>query len=133
MTSEGHARTPNRRYGRGMKVSVTRQGGFLDVDQRVEIDDGGISVTERGVVREVTPADPNQMQRISELAKAVAELPDTQAPAAAADDAVTYDEMLTEIEIDDGDGVKRLSVPSGADAPQAVWDLIRAVDEYASE
>ena len=115
-----------------MKVSVTRQGGFLDVDQRVEIDDGGISVTERGVVREVTPADPNQMQRISELAKAVAELPDTQEPAATADDAVTYDEMMTEIEIDDGDGVKRLSVPSGADAPQAIWDLIRAVDEYAS-
>jgi hypothetical protein len=124
---------PRRGYGQGVKVSVTRQGGFLDVDQKVEVDEDGVSVTERGVERQVTPVDQDRVRRVSKLAKAVAELRETAVPAPKAGDVAAYDEMLTEIEIDDGEGVRRLSVPSGADAHPAVWELISAVDQCASE
>jgi hypothetical protein len=120
-------------YGQGVKVSVTRQGGFLDVDQKVEVDEDGVSVTERGVERQMTPVDQDRVRLVSKLAKAVAELRETAVPAPKAGDVAAYDEMLTEIEIDDGEGVRRLSVPSGADAHPAVWELISAVDQCASE
>ena len=111
-----------------MKVSLTRHGGFLDLDQRVEVNGPDVSITDAGVTRRIVPADRVSTRTVSELARHVAELPDMDASPAESS-IPAYDEMLTEIEIEDeAGGVRRLSVTSGADAPPAVWELIRAVD-----
>lgn len=116
-----------------MKVSLYRQGGFLDLDQRVEVHDDRISVTDSGVSREVGPVDGASAKRLSDLARLVAELPqDAVADTAAVSDTPVDDEMRTEIEIEDQGTVRRLAVVSGADAPPAVWDLISAVEGCVS-
>ncbi len=114
-----------------VKVSVTRQGGFLDLDQRVEIDDEQVLVTESGVARKVIPPDDASAKRVSALARVVADLPKDGAPSVDPDTPL-YDEMVTEIAIEEAAGtVHRLAVVSGADVPPAVWELISAVDRCA--
>lgn len=110
---------------------MTRQGGFLDLDQRVEVDDEQVLVTESGVARKIVPPDAASAKRVSALAKVVADLSPDGAPSGDSD-APVYDEMVTEIAIEDAAGtLHRLAVVSGADVPPAVWELISAVDRCA--
>lgn len=110
-----------------VKVSLTRQGGFLDLNQRVEVNEGQVSITEAGATRGIIPVDAATAKRVADLAKVVAGLPQDDALSVGSE-TPAYDEMLTEIEIEEAGTVHRLAVVSGADAPRAVWELISAVD-----
>jgi hypothetical protein len=113
-----------------VKVSVTRQGGFLDIDRRVEVEEDQASITETGLTN-VVSVDGVTARRVAELATIVARLAAEDRPSGAGE-ARAYDEMLTEIEIEDAGSVRRLAVVSGADVPAEVWELISAVDRCAA-
>ncbi len=113
-----------------MRVSILRQGGFLDLDQRVDVDGTDVRVVERGVPRSVKRVGVGLAHRVEELAASVTRLPEVTVPPP---EVPAYDDMLTEIEIDDGTAVRRLSLQSGTDAPKELWDLIGAVDDCAAQ
>ena len=109
-----------------MRVSLRRTGGFLDVDQTVDVNEAELRIVETGASRGERRLDGDQEQRVDALARAVLDLPD----AAVTDRGeLASDDMVTEIEVDNGDRVRQFILHSGADAPAELWALINGLDD----
>jgi len=108
-----------------MRVSVHSRGGVFGVDRTVLVADCAVEVTEEGVTRQAGRLDEATAGRLDDLALQLA----ATAPIVAGGGPAA-DSMATDIEIDDGAGQRHaISVRSGDDAPQEVWDLLTLVRE----
>lgn len=110
----------------GVEIVVHTIGGALGLDRVVEVAEGKVTVTERGEARTAALA-PDERARIDRAAARLATVsPDAIAPL---EDVV--DAGRSEIAIASGGARTALVVPAGAEAPDAVWDLLEVVDELA--
>ena len=107
---------------------MQRRGGFLDIDQLVEVEDGDLKVVESGEGTAPRMLDKTTAGKVDDLAWAVLALPST---AMGNPNPLSSDDMQTVIEIDDGGRSRRFIIRSGADAPPQLSALITALDDLA--
>ena len=107
---------------------MRRLGGFLDLDQSVEVEDRDLRVVDSGRAADVRRLDAAQAQMVDELAGAVLGLSQT---AVVNPDLPPSDDMVTELQIEAGQALRRFTVRSGAEAPPELWALVAALDEMA--
>ena len=111
-----------------MEISVRQRGGVFGLDRQVEVKDGVLTVSERGVRRALN-LPPHSAERLNHLAASVLS---TSAALRSDPAGPASDEMITEVDISHAGSRRSLALRSGDDAPLEVWDLIGAVGE-ASE
>jgi hypothetical protein len=111
-----------------VKVCVHTRGGVLGLDRVVRVEDGAATVSESGEARDVA-LDRDQADRLHRLAGRLAqalEVPVGHPPE-------LLDGGWSDIDIVDADARVSLRVPTGADAPDEVWELLQEVEAIAEE
>lgn len=106
-----------------MEISVHTQGGLFGDDHITKIHRNEVLVVENGQTQLQGHIGKRRARKIAAIARQVATLPESE-PATA----YIIDAGYTEVNIA-AEGLKRhLRLPSGADAPDEVWNLLEAVD-----
>ena len=109
-----------------MKLSIHQRGGFLSVDQRIEVEDGLATVSEDGKVKHTRRLDDSQRLRIEAL---VQRLPSTGPASPPRESDLPSDAMATEIDVEDGEKRCSMNLVSGDSAPDEVWEFLAAANE----
>lgn len=106
-----------------MEIEVHQRGGLLGLDRRYLVKDGQVEVFDEGRTQRSRSLDPEQADRIDQLAKSASKAEVKGA------DSLASDSMETKVDIRrDGDS-SSLKLRSGDEAPRAVWDLIGEVSK----
>jgi hypothetical protein len=111
-----------------MRVSVHTRGGVLGLDRVVLVEDSTGTVAEDGTARRVA-LDPDQVDLIRQLVGRLVRAPEV--PIGPAPDVV--DSGWSDIDIADGPAGRSLHVPTGARAPDDVWELLQVVETIAEQ
>lgn len=110
-----------------MRVSMTRRGGFLDLDQTVEVEAGELCVRDAGTSTRYR-LEEAQERRIAELVRAALDLP--EAPVTDSGDPPS-DDLVTEVEVDHAGQFRQFILHSGDEAPPELGALISGLDDVA--
>jgi hypothetical protein len=105
-----------------VKLIVRTRGGLLGFDRQVELDGRTGTVREQGRSRPLELA-AEQAERLADAARRIEP---GIVDSSGAQDAV--DGGVSEIEVLDGSRRTLLTLPAGATAPDAVWELLDLVD-----
>ena len=112
-----------------MKLSVTQKGGFLGIDQRIEIEDGTLTLTEFGKVTKRLSVAKERQKRLEDVARDFAKC----GSAPPAPDGPASDSMETEICIVDGATEHASSFVSGQSMPGEAEELLALTGEILAE
>ncbi len=114
-----------------MRISVHEQGGFADLDRRIDIDGAIVKITDAKPRRRTRsgPLGPAQQKQVEKLATQMAAV--NQNAVSKVED-LPPDAMITRIAVED-QGVRRmLKVVSGADVPGVVWEFLGLLRSVSS-
>lgn len=112
-----------------MKVNVRQKGGFLGVDQELEIEDGKASVMEDGKVKRVSQLDDIVRQRIEGLAERVS----GESVVHRKSEYPPSDAMETDVSIVNGPTQTKFRLISGDDASEDVYEFLAITGRLLSE
>jgi hypothetical protein len=108
---------------------LTRTGGFLGVDRRVELDGATLRVSARGGAPVETRLDDATTARLARLATDAR--PILQSGEEAPEAMLASDDLTTHIEVADDDGSVGGDLHSGGEVPPEVEALMVALDDLA--
>lgn len=112
-----------------MKVNVRQTGGFLGVDQEIEIEDGKATILAGGKVKRISQLDEPLRQQIEGLAERVS----VESVATKEGGETPSDALLTDISIVNGPVQKKLSLMSGDDASDDIYEFLAIAGRLLSE
>jgi hypothetical protein len=112
-----------------MYIALMQRGGYLGLDRKVEVQDGGLTITENGAVKPTQGLDPAQRAQLEDLAAKAVRASGQLEPRTGT---APSDSMDTELEIEIDGTRTKLALGSGDQAPGDLWQLIGEISKLST-